>query len=177
LPKQNEPEQDNGMPDIWSVQINKRWQDINILLLAYIGDAVYELWVRKHLLEQDIAKVQLMHKRAIFYVQAKTQAGILRHLMDKLGETEMEVVLRGRNAKGHYPRSVDVVTYRHATAFEALIGYWHITGQYTRMSDVFNSIDGILETMAAENNKKTETGALPEETGKRGESDYEDHEF
>lgn len=146
-------EKNNGLPDIWSVKLDKRWQDINILLLAYIGDAVYELWVRQHLLEQDIPKVQQMHKHAISYVQAKTQAAILRYLMDELDETEKEVVLRGRNSKGHYPRSVDVVTYRHATAFEALIGYWHLTGQNDRMRGVFNRIDEILVKIAADTSK------------------------
>lgn len=143
-------EKNNGLPDIWSVKLDKRWQDINILLLAYIGDAVYELWVRQHLLEQDIAKVQQMHKCAISYVQAKTQAGILRYLIDELDETEKEVVHRGRNSKGNYPRSVDVVTYRHATAFEALVGYWHITGQKDRMNGVFSRIDEILGKISAD---------------------------
>ncbi|UWG97867.1 hypothetical protein LPY66_03385 [Dehalobacter sp. DCM] len=147
----------NDLPDIWSVKLDKRWQDINILLLAYIGDAVYELWVRKHLLEQNITKVQQMHKRAITYVQAKTQAGILRYLMDELDETEREVVLRGRNAKGHYPRNVDVVTYRHATAFEALVGYWHITGHTSRMSGVFIRLDEILEKIAADTSGRGES--------------------
>lgn len=131
-------------------QINKRWQDVNILLLAYLGDAVYELWVRKHLLGLGIPKVEEMHRAAVRYVQAKNQAGLLHSLMDELDETETEVVKRGRNAKGHHPRNVDVVTYRHATAFEALIGYWYLTGQTARMNDVFDRIDSIMESMEAE---------------------------
>jgi len=126
------------------IKINKRWQDINILLLAYVGDAVYELWVRKHLLELGIAKVEEMHNKAIHYVQAKTQAAILRHLMDELDENETNVVLRGRNTKGHSPRNIDVVTYRHATAFEALIGYWYINDMKKRMKEILNRIDEIL---------------------------------
>jgi len=135
----------SGLLESWPVKIDKRWQDVNILLLAYLGDAVYELWVRKHLLEQGAGKVDEMHKKAIHYVQAKTQAGLLRILMKELDETETDVVMRGRNAKGHHPRNVDVVTYRHATAFEALIGYWYLAEKKTRMNEIFNRIDGMME--------------------------------
>jgi len=131
-------------------QINKRWQDVNILLLAYLGDAVYELWVRRHLLELGTPRVEEMHKAAVRYVQAKNQAGLLHSLLAELDEAETEVVKRGRNAKGHHPRNVDVVTYRHATAFEALVGYWYLTGQTARMNGVFGRIDGIMASMEAE---------------------------
>lgn len=132
------------------LKINKRWQDVNILLLAYLGDAVYELWVRTHLLEQGMEKVEEVHKQAVHYVQAKNQASVLRALMPELDDTETEVVLRGRNAKGHYPRNTDVVTYRHATAFEALVGYWYLAGQETRMNQIFARIDGIMDRIDAE---------------------------
>jgi len=132
-------------------KINKRWQDINILLLAYLGDGVYELWVRQHLLELGLAKVDEIHKKTIYYVQAKTQAAILKEFMPELDETEMSVVLRGRNAKGHHPRNVSVVTYRHATAFEALVGYWHVTGNIERMNNMFSKIDDILGKLPAAN--------------------------
>lgn len=135
----------NGLLEQWPIKINKRWQDVNILLLAYLGDAVYELWVRKHLLEKGIEKVDEMHKTAIYYVQAKTQAGILKKLMEELNETEIDVVMRGRNAKGHHPRSTDVVTYRHATAFEALVGYWYLTDQKERMKEILDRLDEMLD--------------------------------
>ncbi|NLP43582.1 MAG: Mini-ribonuclease 3 [Peptococcaceae bacterium] len=131
-------------------QPSKNWQDINILLLAYIGDAVYELWVRQHLLEKGIAKVEIMHKNAVHYVQAKTQAAILKKLLPELDQTETAVVLRGRNAKGHHPRNVDVITYRYATAFEALVGYWYLDGQGQRMQTIFNRIDDIIQSLPPE---------------------------
>lgn len=143
-----EQDKTSGYFESRSVKIKKRWQDVNILVLAYLGDAVYELWVRRHLLEQGIEKVDEMHKKAVHYVQAQTQADILRSLMDELDETETDVVKRGRNAKGHYPRNVDVVTYRHSTAFEALIGYWQLTGQETRMNEILNRIDSIMKINA-----------------------------
>lgn len=148
---QERPATGDALLQNWPIKINKRWQDVNILLLAYLGDAVYELWVRKHLLEKGIEKVEVMHKTAVYYVQAKTQAGILKKLMNELDETETDVVMRGRNAKGHHPRSTDVVTYRHATAFEALVGYWYLTDKPARMQEFLVKIDKILEEMQAEN--------------------------
>lgn len=132
------------------IKIDKGWQEVNILLLAYLGDAVYELWVRKHLLEQGIAKVEDMHKKAIIYVRAQNQAGILRAILEELDDTEKDVVMRGRNAKANHPRNVDVITYRHATAFEALVGYWHLTEKNERMNEVFDRIDQVMEKMAKE---------------------------
>lgn len=116
----------------------KSWQEMNALSLAYLGDAVFELWVRQHLLEQGLDKVRELHRKAVNYVRASTQAQILHRIMPELDETEQQVVHRGRNTKGGYPKNVDVVTYRHATAFEALIGYWYLEGKSERMDWAFN---------------------------------------
>ena len=132
----------------------KNWQDINILQLAYLGDAVYELWVRQHLLAKGIGKLEEMHKNAVHYVQARTQAAILKSLLPELNETETAVVMRGRNAKGNHPRNVDVLTYRHATAFEALVGYWYLDGQQQRMQTVFDRIDDIIRSLPSNAEEK-----------------------
>jgi ribonuclease-3 family protein len=108
-------------------QINKRWQDVNILLLAYLGDAVYELWVANICWAWDPRSKKCIGSCPV--CSGQEPGGLLHSLMDELDETETEVVKRGRNAKGHHPRNVDVMTYRHATAFEALIGYWYLTGK------------------------------------------------
>ena len=123
----------------------RNWQEMNALTLAYLGDAVYELWVRKHMLELGYEKVNELHKQAVSYVRASTQALILRVLLPELNEVEHQVVLRGRNAKGGHPKNVDVVTYRHATAFESLVGYWHLNSQNERMQWAFNQVDDILQ--------------------------------
>lgn len=123
----------------------RNWQEMNALTLAYLGDAVYELWVRTHMLELGHEKVKELHKQAVSYVRASTQARILRALLPDLNEAEQQVVLRGRNAKGGHPKNVDVVTYRHATAFESLVGYWHLNRQNDRMQWAFNKVDGILQ--------------------------------
>lgn len=125
--------------------MKNQWQELNALALAYLGDAVYELWVRKHLLDLGIVKVKELHKAAVSYVRAGAQAEILNRLRPYLDEEELQVVLRGRNTKGGYPKNVDVVTYRHATAFEALVGYWQIAGRPDRIDWAFNQIDGILQ--------------------------------
>lgn len=123
----------------------RNWQEMNALTLAYLGDAVYELWVRTHLLELGHEKVRELHKQAISYVRASTQAQLLHALFPDLDEVEQQVVLRGRNAKGGHPKNVDVVTYRHATAFESLVGYWHLNGQIKRMLWAFDKVDGMLQ--------------------------------
>ena len=122
----------------------RNWQEMNALTLAYLGDAVYELWVRTHLLELGHEKVKELHKQAVNYVRAATQARVLRTLLPELDEVEHQVVLRGRNAKGGHPKNVDVVTYRHATAFESLVGYWQLNCQSERMRWAFDKVDEIL---------------------------------
>ena len=135
----------------------RSWQEMNPLTLAYLGDAVYELWVRTHLLELGHEKVKDLHKQAVAYVCAGAQARILHTLLPRLDETEQQVVMRGRNAKGGYPKNVDVVTYRHATALESLIGYWQLTGQTQRMEWAFQQVDAILTEEPG-----PETGKVPE---------------
>ena len=123
----------------------RNWQEMNALTLAYLGDAVYELWARTHMLELGHEKVKELHKQAVSYVRASTQAQILHALLPELNEIEQQIVARGRNAKGGHPKNVDVVTYRHATAFESLVGYWHLNKQSERMQWAFNQVDDILQ--------------------------------
>lgn len=134
----------------------RSWQEMNALTLAYLGDAVYELWVRTHLLSLGYEKVKELHRKATEYVRASTQAKLLHHILSQLDETENQIVLRGRNAKGGHPKSTDVVTYRHATAFEALVGYWQLTGQVERMHWAFEQLDALLEE--PENLKEVDSG-------------------
>jgi ribonuclease-3 family protein len=117
---------------------------MNALTLAYLGDAVYELWVRTHLLSLGYEKVKDLHQKATEYVRASTQSNLLHQILPLLDETENQVVHRGRNAKGSHPKSTDVVTYRYATAFETLVGYWHLTGQIDRMHWAFEQLDALL---------------------------------
>lgn len=107
------------------------------LVLAYVGDAVYELAVRERLVEARTGKVNALHREAVALVRAAAQAEALQRLEGHLSPEESDVVRRARNAKpGTTPRSVPVQEYRWATAFEALVGYLHLSGQRERLAEL-----------------------------------------
>lgn len=114
-------------------------KELNSLALAYLGDSIYEVYVRRHLLHKGNVRPNQLHREATFYVSAKSQSAIIHHLLEKeiLTEEELAVVRRGRNAKsGSVPKNTDVQTYRYSTAFEALIGYLHLSNQLERMEEI-----------------------------------------
>ena len=109
------------------------------LTLAYLGDAVYELRVRRYLLDGGCRKVQEMHKQSVALVRAETQSRLLAALEEQLTEAEADVARRGRNAKGsHQPPHVPVAVYRRATGLEALIGYLWLLNQEQRLDELFD---------------------------------------
>ena len=95
------------------------------LILAYLGDAVFELYVRKHLIKQGFANVNDLQTKSLDYIKATSQRKILENLIDKniLTEEEKDIVRKGRNAQSHRNKTTDVVTYHLSTGFECLIGY------------------------------------------------------
>lgn len=104
------------------------------LALAFVGDCVYELYVRNYLLTGKYRDVNELHRKSVFFVKAKAQAYILYALEEELSEEEHNVVRRGRNAHPHtVPKNADVVDYRYATAYEALIGYLYLSGNSERL--------------------------------------------
>ena len=104
------------------------------LTLAYIGDAVYEVIVRTILVEQGNAPVNALHKQASRLVKAEAQADAYHRIKELLTEEEMSVFRRGRNAKSYTSaKNATIGDYRVATGFEALFGYWYLTGQTERM--------------------------------------------
>lgn len=115
-------------------------------LLAYVGDAVYELFVRNYLVRKGWRRARDLHRQAVKYVQAQAQAAVLTALLSELDEEELEVVRRGRNAKiGQYPRNIDKGVYRLATAWEALWGYHFFRGNQKRLQELFSRACRILE--------------------------------
>lgn len=107
------------------------------LALAYIGDAVYELHVRDHLLQTGQVKPNHLHQQAVTFVSGKAQAKVIRHWLeaDMLSVEEAGVVRRGRNAKANsVPKHTSVQTYRYSTAFEALIGYHYLQANKERLT-------------------------------------------
>jgi ribonuclease III family protein len=112
---------------------------LNSLALAYMGDAVYETYVRRHLLQSGKVKPNQLHRAGTAYVSAKAQCKVLFRMMDEnlLSEEELAVVMRGRNAKsGTVPKNTDVQTYHYSTAFEALMGFLYLTEKIERLEEL-----------------------------------------
>lgn len=113
----------------------------NPLVLAYIGDAVYDTFVRSMIVSDGSVQVAKLHKRAVGYVQAKAQAQIIEKLHETLTEDEKDIVRRGRNTKSAtVPKNADINDYRYATGFEALIGYLYLIGNIKRLMELFEQI-------------------------------------
>ncbi len=107
------------------------------LTWAYVGDAVYELYIRTNLVEHTMLKPHKLHIESIKYVKAKAQADILKGLEEELTEEEKEIVRRGRNTQNHHlPKNADVHDYMYATAFEGLIGFLYLTKQKERLDEI-----------------------------------------
>jgi ribonuclease III family protein len=116
-------------------------KQLNSLALAYMGDAIYETYVRRHLLYSGKVRPNQLHRTGTTYVSAKAQCQILFHMMDQqmLDEEELAVVMRGRNAKsGTVPKNTDVQTYHYSTAFEALMGHLYLTGKKERLEELIS---------------------------------------
>jgi len=113
---------------------------LNPLTLAFIGDAVYELYIRNHILTgSSELSPHKMHLEAIKYVKAHAQSEFVKKLMDELEEEETYFFKKGRNAKsGTVPKNADVQEYRFATGFECLIGYLYLTGKDERLEYILN---------------------------------------
>ncbi len=107
------------------------------IVLAYIGDAIYEVAVRQYLISRPNLRPNHLHRTATGLVSAKAQSRILAYLEPLLTEEEQDIVRQGRNAKsGSVPKNTDVLEYRHATAFETLVGYLYYTGQQDRIREL-----------------------------------------
>ncbi len=113
----------------------------NGLTLAYLGDAIYEVYIREFLLVEGYTKVDKLHKKAITYTSAKGQKKALDKIFDLLTEKEINVFKRGRNAStDRKPRNTDLATYKQATGFEALIGFLYLNNELERLEELINII-------------------------------------
>ena len=108
---------------------------MNVLQLAYVGDAVWELFVRNSLIRRGM-NVHHMHSECIRHVSARAQASFIRMISDLLTPEETELGRRGRNAHAHHPapKNQSPEDYSLATAFEVLVGYLHLTGKDERIA-------------------------------------------
>jgi len=121
---------------------------MNSLALAYMGDAIYEVYVRGHLLNMGQVKPNQLHQRAVSYVAGKAQATVILHWLESefLTAEEEKVVKRGRNAKsGSIPKNISVQTYRYSTAFEALIGFHYLLKHEERLNELLQAAIQFIE--------------------------------
>ncbi len=117
--------------------------EINVLVLAYLGDTIYEDYIRTYLIHLGIAKVNDLQQAAKNYVSAKSQAHYLKCLIDsnQLSEEELAIVKRARNGKSKsHPKNCDIVTYRCATGLEALIGFLELSEKRERIDEIMKFI-------------------------------------
>ena len=120
-------------------------RQVNSLVLAYIGDAIYENYIRHFLVSKGIGNVDSLQKEAIKYVSAVAQSSAAHRMLNAglFTTEEKEVFTRIRNSKNHsHPKSCDVVTYKCATGLEGLIGYLDLMGKNERIEEIMNYIVG-----------------------------------
>ena len=122
--------------------------EINIISLAYLGDAVYELKVRDYLISTGISKVNKLQKEAMNFVTAKNQAKYINYFIDNnlLTDEEIKNEKRGRNASVYsHPKNTDIVTYKWATGFESLFGFLYLNHNNEIINELFNIILEVKE--------------------------------
>lgn len=120
-------------------------REINVLVLAYLGDTIYENYIRKFLIGKGIGNVNDLQKEAVNYVSARSQARFLREMLDGnfLSEEELVIVKRARNYKTtSHPKNCDIITYKCATGLEALIGYLNLENKNDRILEIMNYVIG-----------------------------------
>jgi ribonuclease-3 family protein len=133
-----------------STKNNLKPEELPVLVLAYLGDAIYELIVRQYFVESGIRKINKLHAHVVRYVCSDSQAAALRLIAGSLSEAERIIVRRGRNAKSaHPPRGVDLESYQCSTALEALIGFLYLKKDYRRLKEIMSLI---IEQQSEENN-------------------------
>lgn len=111
-------------------------KDYPPIVLAYLGDAVFELLVRTSMVTGGKRKIKEIHLDTVQIVKAESQAKVIREVFDKLSEEEKDIVRRGRNAKSTPPRHADNGDYRMSTGFEALLGYLYLQGESQRIEQL-----------------------------------------
>ena len=128
------------LEEIWAQYQGEKAQSLSPLVLAYVGDAVYELFVRGYVLRTGNAPVNKLHRRSRDLVKAAGQTAFYHRVEGMLTEEEAAVFKRGRNAKSHtMAKNADMMDYRIATGVEALFGYLYLDGQLKRLGELFEA--------------------------------------
>lgn len=114
-------------------------------VLAFLGDAVYELFIREYLISKNICNVNDLQKECVRYVSAERQCYFIEKMIEEnfLTSDEVDIFKRGRNATSHSSRSTDIVTYKKSTGFESLIGYLYLNKNNMRIKEIMEYIVGV----------------------------------
>lgn len=124
------------------------------LTLAYIGDAVYEVYIRT-LLVRDETMVHRLHARCVKWVSAVGQEKVWEAIQEYLTEDEASIARQGRNAKGNVPHNVEPATYRRSTSLEAVLGYLYLAGREERILALLEKAFQLIEpTIISENERR-----------------------
>lgn len=136
----------NSLSDYIKLEENEIRQ-LNPLIWAYIGDAVYEVYIRSFIITNGRKTSKDLHKESINFVKAGAQSDYLEVIINELTEDEQYIVKRTRNTKSnHVPKNADVIDYRRATALEGLIGYLYLTKNFSRLDEIMHIILSKTET-------------------------------
>ncbi|SEG77904.1 ribonuclease-3 family protein [Paenibacillus sp. UNC499MF] len=156
---------DKLSPQLFRYPPSQKPELLNPLVLAYVGDAVYEMFIRQYVISMPSQRPNHLHRTATRYVSAKAQSRALQALLPLLTEEETNIVKRGRNAKsGSTAKNADVLEYRHSTAFETLIGYLYYKQAYERLNYIMQaSLEP--EKIAALTASQPEAGAASNQPG------------
>ena len=126
------------------IEIKRSKEEVNMLsplTWAYVGDCVYELYIRTKLVNESNLKPHKLHIESIKYVKAQAQAELLNKIYETLNEEEKDIVRRARNTQNHHlPKNCNVQDYMYATAFEALIGYLYLCQEYERVKEIVEQL-------------------------------------
>jgi len=142
---------------MFDIEYKKKPEQYIPLSQAYIGDAVYEMYVRSRILaEYEDMPPSKLHIISIGYVKAAAQADAVKYISERFNKKEEAVFKRGRNSKSHtVPKNADVTDYRYATGFEALIGYLYLSGEYERAEELMRiSYDYLKDKIKKVQNRK-----------------------
>lgn len=132
----------------------KHIKQLSPLVLAFVGDSVFDLFIRSRLAMKKNESPHKMHIRATSYVKAEAQGKIALFLYDMLDDEEKKIFKRGRNSNpATVPKNADMIDYRHATAFETVLGYLYLTGNYERLNRLMNIAAEIIEQEGAVNSE------------------------
>ncbi len=115
-------------------------ESVSPIVWAYIGDAIYELYIRTMVISKGLTKVNQLHNETVKYVKASAQASFMHEIIDKLTPDEINIMKKGRNAKSTVPRKTEVMDYRYSTGLESLLGYLYLQDNQERMQEILQMV-------------------------------------